>query len=56
VVVVATFLTRTIVTLFAIIFEADFWQIFIAKHCYILAIENSAKLLPQKIKNFIVTN
>ena len=37
-IIVATFLARTIVTFFAIILEAERGQIFIAKHCYILAI------------------
>jgi hypothetical protein len=48
VVIITTFFARTIVTFFAIIFEAEFWQIVIAKHCYILAIENSAKPFPLK--------
>jgi hypothetical protein len=61
VIIIATFLARTIVTFFAIILEADRGQIFIAKHCYILAIENSAKpfslkkhkKLPSQTENYI---
>jgi len=54
-IIVATFLTRSVVTRFTIKSMADFWQVFIAVHCYILATENLPKPFPKNTFYFIVT-
>jgi hypothetical protein len=48
VIVITTLLARSIVTFFTIKFRADFWQNFIAKHCYILEQEKTPGFFRQK--------